>query len=346
MSEEKSFCNLPFLSMLADPKGDFSPCCWQQNYKLGKISENGLMEAWNGEQMQALREEFLSGNVRTCAQEIRHIGCHKFWDYLSPIVERTKLQNRPPRKLDLRLNGRCNLECQMCDVWTQPNGLFNDSDLWERGPTEIFPYLVEMDILGGEPFMQKDTYRLIREVSAVNPKCRWAFVTNGQWKFNQLVRDHLDRIEVRWMVLSLDSLDPVTYSVIRKKGKLENALKNLEGWLKYREEVSYPAPEMSVGFCVQPDNWREAPKFVELAKKHDIRISYQWCYEPFKHSLGSVSLSEQKEALEMFEEIGRAEPTLPPHPITTPLKESIARAEDLPGVRKNLHEEIQPVSPP
>src|SRR5439155_91000 len=76
-------------------------------------------------------------------------------------IEIAERQQAMPRRLDLRLNGRCNLECIMCDVWRQPNELYDNSDLWTLGPEKIFPFLLEVDMLGGEPFIQRDTYRFI-----------------------------------------------------------------------------------------------------------------------------------------------------------------------------------------
>jgi cyclic pyranopterin phosphate synthase len=43
-----------------------------------------------------------------------------------------------PKRLDVRLNGKCNLQCVMCDVWSQPNGVYNQSDFWQYGRKEIF----------------------------------------------------------------------------------------------------------------------------------------------------------------------------------------------------------------
>ena len=104
---------------------------------------------------------------------MKNFECHKMYTHLNPLAELTAVQKKHPRRLDLRLNGKCNLECIMCDVWSQPNGLYENSDLWTEGPEKIFPYLVEVDMLGGEPFIQKDTFKFIDAVSEVNKTCRW-----------------------------------------------------------------------------------------------------------------------------------------------------------------------------
>ncbi len=84
-------------------------------------------------------------------------------------------------------------------------------------------------MLGGEPFVQRDAFRLIDAVSSVNPACSWAFVTNGSYKFEGPVRSRLDKLKLRWIQLSLDSVDPKTYAAIRVGGKLSSALATLDG---------------------------------------------------------------------------------------------------------------------
>ena len=329
MSEEtKPFCVLPFLSLTTDPFGSVSPCCWNQNYRLGDAQKESLLDIWNNEKMQSLREEFLSGNIQSCATQIRHMKCHQFFKGLLPMVDKSVVQKKGPRKLDLRLNGKCNLECQMCTVWKQPNGTYEESDLWTRGPKEIFPYLIEVDILGGEPFVQKDTYRLIREVSQANPKCRWAFVTNGHWAFSQAVRKHLDMVIIRWVQLSIDSLDPANYAAIRKKGQLHVCLKNLDDWIEYRKDINYVPFSITISVCVQRDNWHEIPEFVEFAYEKDIFLSLQYTYDPDWHSLTPLPEEERRRIYEFLARIPNDPPRINMDPVLIPLRETFTKSKE------------------
>jgi cyclic pyranopterin phosphate synthase len=295
----KNFCFFPFTQLLLQPTGTVSPCCWNQGIVLGKVPEQKLLDIWNGEPVRKLRREFLDGRPESCAQQMRHVGCHRFSRRTVPLeFERSEHQNRTPPRLDVRLNGKCNLKCVMCDVWSQPNGLYNKSDFWERGPSEIFPNLRELDVLGGEPFIQSDTYRLIDEVSAINPECTWAFVTNAHYKFGDAIRSRLDKISIRWMQVSLDSLNAETYSKVRRGGHLERVIETFNALLSYRAERASQGRgfRMMASMCVQRENWREIPEFLELIQgKNQVEPILQFAYDPLPVSLLGLPEEERRQ---------------------------------------------------
>ena len=225
----------------------------------------------------------------------------------------------------MRLNGRCNLQCVMCEVWKQPNGLYDQSDFWKKGPTEIFPFLKEMDVLGGEPFVQADTYRLIDEIAAVNPLCSWAFVTNGSYKFTDTIRSRLDKIPIRWMQVSVDSLDPKTYSEVRVKGDLTRTLSTIEQLLRYRRKREFEGRGFRIlaSICVQKLNWKEVHRFLDYFLERRIEPILQFLYDPFELSLLSLSAAEKEEVCAFF--MSNADERFHEflNPIVMPIEESL-----------------------
>jgi len=314
--DPERFCYYPFTQLLLQPTGAVSPCCWSQHLTAGEVPWDRIPEIWNGELMRKIRGEFLEGRIETCRRQMAEIGCHRWsrraegWE--GGPIEFAERQSRGPRRLDLRLNGKCNLQCVMCDVWRQPNGTYDGTEFWEKGPKEIFPFLVEIDVLGGEPFVQPDTYRLIDEVSACNPECSWGFVTNGQYQFNRAIRDRLDRINVRWIQLSLDSVHPETYSKVRLRGELSRALATLKALREYRVERILKGKskfKLSISMCVQKANWRETGDFLEFAEKNGLELDLQFAYNPDPVSLHTLPAGERAEACAYFESLcGRFEP--------------------------------------
>jgi MoaA/NifB/PqqE/SkfB family radical SAM enzyme len=293
--EEENFCYLPFVQLLLQPTGEISPCCWAQETVLGKLPEDDLNTIWNGPEIRRLRREFLSGEPVQCKSKMRQIGCHRI--NRGPYTKSTDLseiQQTGPRRLDVRLNGRCNLQCIMCSVWEQPNGVYDDSDFWRTGAKDIFPYLMELDVLGGEPFVQADTFRLIREVSAVNDTCTWAFVTNGNYNF-AAVRKHLEKIRLRWIMVSLDSVVPETYAKIRKGGSLLKTLSTIEGLIAFNEELKQQKRDFDflISMCVQKDNWQEIEPFLTYCRFVGATPLLQFAYEPSAVSLFSMTVDER-----------------------------------------------------
>ena len=298
--KEDTFCYLPFMQMLLQPTGAISPCCWNQEIVYGMVPEQTLSEVWNSKAAQDLRQEFLDGTPKSCLTQMKHIGCHKRSGINRNFVQSLELsaiQSHAPSRLDVRLNGRCNLQCLMCEVWKQPNGLYNQADFWKLGSTEIFPFLKEIDVLGGEPFVQADTYRLIDQVSAVNSDCIWCFVTNGNYHFNETIRSRLNKIKIKWIQVSVDSINPNTYSKIRIGGDLKRTLATIEALVCYQKQRNSENREFRVvaSMCVQKLNWQEIPEFLNYCEKTKIMPILQFAYAPTEISLLSENLSLLKE---------------------------------------------------
>ncbi|HEX4925292.1 MAG TPA: SPASM domain-containing protein [Bdellovibrionales bacterium] len=324
---EDNFCYYPFTQLLFQPTGVISPCCWNQDIVLGVVPNETLEDIWNGEKARGLRREFLSGNPVSCKTQMQHIRCHA-WSRRNYEREMsfTELQPRGPQRLDVRLNGKCNLQCVMCEVWKQPNGLYDQSDFWTRGPAEIFPFLREVDVLGGEPFVQQDTYRLIDEVSQINPECTWAFVTNGHYKFNAAIQSRLDKIKIRWIQVSLDSVVPETYAKVRVNGELSKTLKTVDDFIAYLG--ARPADRkfhFNVSMCVHRLNWHELDKSLAYARGKGVPVILQFAFQPESVSLLSLSQSDRREILRFARSLEREYGADVLHPIVSPLQDSLER---------------------
>lgn len=296
------FCSIPFLQLQLNPLGNVSACCFSGEHKVGSVQESSLEEIWNNSEMQKWREEFITGDIKICKGPMKNFECHKMYTHLNDMVELNKIQSQLPRRLDLRLNGKCNLECIMCDVWKQPNGLYDQSDFWTLGPEKIFPYLVEVDMLGGEPFIQKDTFRFIDEVSKVNKICKWGFITNCSYNFNDKLRSALDKIHIRHLHLSMDGITKEVYEKIRKNGNHEKTFRTIQDFLDYRSNRTTGNRNFPVfgSMCVQRDNWHEIGLFLEFCKKNKMNPILQSVIGRNHLSLDQLELSQYEEILNII----------------------------------------------
>src|SRR5690606_29665006 len=225
--DEHNFCLVPFTTIILEPDGQVGMCRQKgSDFPIGNIKENTIEEIWNGEKARKWRREFLTGSPINCETEVRHRRCNHCPENnkLLSDIELNEIQTTPIRKLTANFNGKCNLQCQMCDIWQKPNGLYDEINFWEPAKKNIFPYLKEVDLLSGEPFIQGDTYRLIDEISEVNPDCFWIFTTNAHWKLTPKVKESLNKIKIKNIILSIDSLDKETYHKMRYPGDLNFVL--------------------------------------------------------------------------------------------------------------------------
>ena len=217
----EDFCIIPFVNLIFNPGGKIGVCRQKgTQHIVGDLETSSIDEIWNSKILQQWRGEFLTGNIKTCKKEIANNRCNlgsKNYEYFENVVLEKEIP-LPMKKFTANFNGQCNLECIMCDVWKMPNGYYDKANFWKNVKSEFFPYIKELELLSGEPFVQKDTYKLIDCVSEINPDCWWSFTTNAHWSLTSKIKADLDKIKIKNMQLSIDSFDSKTYSEIRKKG--------------------------------------------------------------------------------------------------------------------------------
>lgn len=310
----ENFCIIPFVNLIFNPGGKISVCRQKgTQHIVGDLDKDTISEIWNSKYLQNWREEFLTGKVNICKKEITNNRCNlgaKNYEYFEDVYLKKEIP-LPMQKFTANFNGQCNLECIMCDVWKMPNGYYDKGDFWEKAQEEFFPHIKELELLSGEPFVQKDTYKLIENISKVNPECWWSFTTNAHWALTPSIESKLDKIKIKNMHLSIDSFDPKTYSVIRKKGNLAKVLKNLEDLKNYESKrLSQGKSDlgMALHFLVMKQNWKEIPTVIDNCNKYNIDLILDVLVLPSNLSI----LSEDEDVREQiiswyFENLSRDE---------------------------------------
>jgi radical SAM protein with 4Fe4S-binding SPASM domain len=299
----EKFCVVPFTTIILEPNGDVGVCRQKgTEFIFGNIKDNTLEEIWNGEKLTSWRKEFISGEIDTCTKEMKHMRCHqcKENNQMLDALNFDNLLESKIIKLTANFNGQCNLQCQMCHIWKMPNGLYDEVNFWEYAKESLFKTIHEIDMLSGEPLIQKDTFRLINEVSDVNPECKWTITTNAHWKLNDHIQSHLDKIVLKNLIVSIDSLDKETYYKIRYPGKIDLVLQNLEELIRYKNERQSNGLQpfnIHWNFLAQKDNWREIPEVLKYTQDRGILPFVTFLYEPEEYSLLTLPPHEQKEII-------------------------------------------------
>ncbi len=299
------FCTVPFTTLLLEPDGLVGACRQKGcEFPVGRLQDNTIDEIWNGQALRQWRREFLDGKPVNCAKEVRHVQCHTCpeYNYLLPHLDISEVQSRKPSRIAFNLNGKCNLECQMCHIWQKPNGFYDQIGFWEK-LQELIVDLKEVELLSGEPFIQKDTYKLIDQISESKPDVRWIITTNLNWKLTDYVKSKLDKIKIRNLIVSIDSLIPESYAKIRKKGNLSLALSTLDDLIDYdKDRVARGLSSLNIhaNFLVQKDNWKELGSFHDFKIAKGVHVFRTFLHEPFEHSLLSLPENERESILEYF----------------------------------------------
>ncbi len=291
------FCLMPFVNIILEPNGSVGLCRHKgTEHSLGNLTQHSWREIWNGDQAKKWRQEFIEGKISTCQKELKDQHCNlcpqlgKMFpkepeSFFSPTIDK-------PLRLTANFNGHCNLKCQMCDVWQMPNGYYTEENFWKEARMDLFPHLKEIDMLSGEPFLQEDTFKLIDEVSDVNPSCLWSITTNAHWRLNKKITMALDKIKIKNLILSVDSLDEAIYAKIRAPGRLSLVLENikrLQDYEKERQKNGLGALNFNLNFVTQKDNWHEIPQVIHYCLENNFHPFITFCYVPEKHSVLNFS---------------------------------------------------------
>lgn len=305
MGLSQNFCIAPFTTLLLEPDGKIGACRHKgAEFPVGNILHQSFDEIWNGPFIKNWRAEFLAGKPQICSTEVKDRKCHHCPSY-NQLLQNADIhvhQTKKPLRIAFNFNGHCNLECNMCHIWQKENGLYDKIKFWEN----IDPWiedLEEVELLSGEPFIQKDTYRLIEIISAKKPLARWTFTTNANWKLSEYIKSHLDKIIVKNMIVSLDATTEETYSKIRKKGDFKKAIetiRQLQSYEKNRLEQNLSPLNLKVNFLFQKENWQELERVSEFGRNESIEIFRTFLYEPFELSLLNLTENEKIQKLDWY----------------------------------------------
>lgn len=303
--KKSSFCVMPFVNIILEPNGDVGFCRHKGiKFPYGNIRTQSLDEIWQSDKVQKWRSEFLSGEVEVCSKEVIDVKCNQCPE-LNKLLPMAELEVKNPKilRLTANLNGKCNLQCQMCDVWKLPNGFYTEENFWKPARERFFKDIQEVDLLSGEPFIQADTYKLIDEITAVNPDCQWTLTTNMHWKLTDKIKEQLDRIKIKNIILSIDSLDHAGYAKIRYPGDLSFVFKNVEALLCYQEERvkrGLGSLNLRLNCVVQKDNWHEVKTIVNYCTERRIIPFLTFLYFPERFSLLTLDHADRKNILNFY----------------------------------------------
>lgn len=185
---KKEPCLLPWIEMHIDTLGSLKTCCAQSDY-LEVNNAKPLSSVFNGDQFQAIRSQFLSGQIpkvcETCIKADKNglsyktVKSKEWSSYASEVLALENQKNKfPIRFLDLRFGNLCNFACRTCDS--------NSSSRWEginssvgrkvssaQGVAknilleQIFSILDEVEEIyfaGGEPLLSEEHYLVLEEI--------------------------------------------------------------------------------------------------------------------------------------------------------------------------------------
>lgn len=208
-----------------------------------------------------------------------------------------------PRKLNIEVTTRCNLNCAMCmrKLWKE-----DGSDMTMetyRALLPIFPEIEAVNIIGiGEPLLNENVIEMIRlGKEHLPPNGAFSLTTNAtlldDTMAKQLVSSGLDDI-----VVSIDGATSGTYNEIRKDASLDQVLTNVERLNKAKKKSSSQTPRIGFEFVAMKRNIDELPQVVDLAARYGISFIIITHLLPHTSEMNDQTLYEydSDQAIELF----------------------------------------------
>ncbi len=175
-----------------------------------------------------------------------------------------------PVHIQIEITNGCNLQCLSChrDL-LYPKATTMSFENLRKVFDDIRP--IKINVSGiGEPFMNKDAFRMIRYAkehgAAVN--CATNFTLVGG-KVEKIVDSGIDQLKV-----SIDAADPETYHRIRKKDLHGVLVENLRELSRVKKERGADKPTVRFNYALQKENLDELVPTVRLAKELDVGALY------------------------------------------------------------------------
>lgn len=322
---KKRFCMKPFEFTALNPLNSGSlQCCWLSK-SMGEISETvGVLDLWNNEIAQEVRQSIHDGSYRYCRKELcphMHNGDLPLKENVTDpvmkkiIEEKLTVLDYGPQNYQFNHDRTCNLSCPSCRTELVLNTSGPEYERMERAfhksiTEEALKSTREISITGsGDPFASK-IYRefLLNLDGAKYPHLKINLYTNGvlfdetMWQKMHKVQKNIAHVRV-----SLDGISEDVYNYTRRGGNLERVKKNV-AFLAGLRQAGY-FKDLVLCFVVQTKNYKDMPLFVEFAKKfpgvtvHFQRI-YSWgTYSPQefpKHDICDENHPEFREFLTML----------------------------------------------
>ena len=195
-----------------------------------------------------------------------------------------------PKYLHIETINSCNARCVMCGInFEEKKFTLMSDELYSNIVKELSLYSdhIEkvMPYLDGEPLLDRDIFKRVKKlkdagIKTVNISTNASLLSEG--KIEECLESGLDQIYI-----TIDSLDPSTYEIIRKGLNFETVLSNTLDLIKKRNE-SKSQLKIRVQMVLQKINSEEKDSFTSYWKEK-LKLTDEIVVQKGHNWAGSVS---------------------------------------------------------
>ena len=161
----------------------------------------------------------------------------------------------------------CNLKCKFCSIWKKRTNEFIDVDEFIAQFKQSGINYPLFAIYGGEPTLHPKLVYLYERLEQVYPDAVKSIVTNGYGKASKVLKE-LSIVNRNLITcVSIDGHDKLHDKHRGVFGSYDDAIKSMDVCF---DNFKRPA---RISFTITPDNIKDIPHIVELAKYYSTDIS-------------------------------------------------------------------------
>jgi len=305
----RSLCRAPSTQLHFDPHDDIAICSKSTHRRLGHVRDGDLRALWLGPGLAAIRAALAQGRFpdgcETCAWHLQHGNVA---DHPARTFDARPLpvDAEWPSHLEFAFSNRCNLACIQCSpdlssTIRRQRGLPPLRSPYDDGFfAQIEPFVAHaqgVSLLGGEPFLQPECFRLLDLLIAAGRRIPVHVTTNGTC-FDARVERVLGHLPVQ-VAVSLDGVRPETIERIRVGANAVDLLANARRFARHARMLGR---QCTLNFCLMRENWRELPDLFLLAQELGAGVWIVPVTHPPETSLFTLPIESRREVARTWRE--------------------------------------------
>lgn len=237
----KPLCYAPWINLLRKNKTTYAPCCVSDRRQFDSYDDYKNSKWLNDIKDTMMKNEWPSSCSYCEIREKQDIKSDRWMydKYHNKMKENFETIDFP-LYIDIRYSNTCNLKCRMCSPHSSSkieNEYTEDKELYVEfyGPyfknqqVEGFDFtgkhIKKIKVLGGEPTVDIELHKFLRDIIANNTVDKISFTTNGT-NLNKHFMKILEPVEEKSVTFSVDATDSI-YEYIRTNSRWKIVDKNI-----------------------------------------------------------------------------------------------------------------------
>ena len=182
-----------------------------------------------------------------------------------------------PRVINFPITNKCNYRCVMCNVWKPEHSSMKDmtiAEIKEVFSQELFKRLKHVGISGGEPFLRKDLFEVVRAIVETLPKLRSiSIITNASlpntFEKTREIKSYLSANGIHFSLeVSIDGIGEVHDLNRGVKGAFDKTYMNFK-------KLNDACLVDTISTTITKNNIRTLYDNLNFARKHNVLINFR-----------------------------------------------------------------------